>query len=415
MEIIMAAWSTSVRFSSLKLTDIQGLVRHEARSVDAAEVNHSNPDIVSARTSQNEVWVNDGTGNLVPASSEDQWLQVIEDRLLTVRNTRTLTNGHVVPVAMRRDATAVVDVVFMLDPDFTGKSADMTDDQRADVRSKLLVMARTMTDLVGAENVVGYSLHYDETNPHLHMMVTPIDDQRRLRWKSFVDGRAALGALHDVFRTDLRAAGYDATSERVDGGKRHLKLAEYKRQKDLERENNELLLKQRDELTQIANSVLPRVAELDDREAGLDARADALDTAWAEVPELGRRAREAGRAQGLKDAQAEVDQLRADAKQRLSKADERLSEADRKYQAAAAAQRVWEHHSKALEDELDLIEAIPSEFDRFLDAPLKNGTTLRPVFDRFTPQRQQRRARVERVIAQDPEDAPNQPSDGPQL
>lgn len=395
----MSGYSTSVRFQPTKLADVQGLVRHEARSVDPAEVAHSNPAIVAARTGQNVVWVSDGQGGFREATSVDEWMQAIEDRLAAAQNYRTLKDGRRVPVAMRKDAIAVVDCVFMLDPDYTGKVEDMTEEQRADATEKLGVMVQTMIDKVGAKNVVGWTIHWDETHPHVQMMVVPVDEQNRLRWKSFIDGPQALGAFHDVFREDLRAAGYDATAERVDGGKRHLGLAEYKRRQDAKREQDEHFRNQRDQLDAIAKDVKPkwaaldeRAADLDEREAQLKADREQLDAERAEMPELRRRDREAAREEGRAEGRAEyADQIAATQKA----AQEARDSADRADQARVAAEAA----QKAMWAEVDRLEQIPAEFDQFLDLPDANGKTLRPRYERaIAPNRERRRDRVQRVI-----------------
>ena len=49
---------------------------------------------------------------------------------------------------------------------------------------------------MGAENVIHFTVHMDETTPHAHWGAVPIKDGR-LSWKAFFDGRGGLSAFQD--------------------------------------------------------------------------------------------------------------------------------------------------------------------------------------------------------------------------
>ena len=49
---------------------------------------------------------------------------------------------------------------------------------------------------MGAENMIHFTVHMDETTPHAHWGAVPIKDGR-LSWKAFFDGRGGLSAFQD--------------------------------------------------------------------------------------------------------------------------------------------------------------------------------------------------------------------------
>lgn len=69
----------------------------------------------------------------------------------------------------------------------------------------------------GKENVVGYSAHHDETNPHTHFVIVPIKEatrgklkgQETLAQKNYFKGRDGLGRQHQDFRKYMNARGWD--------------------------------------------------------------------------------------------------------------------------------------------------------------------------------------------------------------
>lgn len=62
----------------------------------------------------------------------------------------------------------------------------------------------------GAENVIGWSIHYDEETPHMHVLMVPlVKDKDSWRYSSsqFLGGRADLVALQDQLAADLARFG----------------------------------------------------------------------------------------------------------------------------------------------------------------------------------------------------------------
>lgn len=62
----------------------------------------------------------------------------------------------------------------------------------------------------GAENIIGWSTHYDETTPHMHVLMVPlVQGKDGLKYSSseFVGGRVGLAAFHDHLARDLAEYG----------------------------------------------------------------------------------------------------------------------------------------------------------------------------------------------------------------
>ena len=251
----MTQWSTSFRVQGRTRNGVdrkQGkgrdkraalgpMLDHALRSLD--ELNgvhrkHSNPQIDPARISDNVVRISDGAGGFREAVAGDQVadvMQAIEDRVALARHTRTTKDGKTVPVAVREDASLALEVVLQLDPEYTGRVVDMTDEQKADAREKLDAMVEVLQKKAGAENVVAIAEHWDEENVHYHVFLVPLEDEKLVGSKIIGRSKQEYSAMHDQMRTALRVVGYDATFDRVDAGRGHEDVKTYKARRDREK------------------------------------------------------------------------------------------------------------------------------------------------------------------------------------
>lgn len=59
----------------------------------------------------------------------------------------------------------------------------------------------------GENNIIASTLHLDETSPHLHTEVIPIDNKGRLNAKSFTAGRQAMIKLHTSYGKEMEQFG----------------------------------------------------------------------------------------------------------------------------------------------------------------------------------------------------------------
>ena len=252
----VSGWTTSYRWAPVRREKVRGLVNHHARDVDAQhgrEVSHSNEGIVADRTRLNLTMVNDGNGGFVECTDSEQWIEYLDSRLDEVGHTwRTQKDGSRKPVALRKDAAVAVDYVLQLDPDFTGSAESLAADPEKDeeVRRLLAVMVDEVIEQHGQQNVIGWTLHLDEENPHIQMLAIPVVDGCTSYKQFFGDAEPgkrstkagsmrAYAERHDEMRHRLRDHGYEATFERVNEGLEHVPLAKYKTNKDKRRAERE--------------------------------------------------------------------------------------------------------------------------------------------------------------------------------
>lgn len=373
-------WTTSYRWAGVRRSDVAGLIRHDVRDVDrknGVEVSHSNTGIVSSKTLLNETVVNDGNGGFRRCAASREWLDFIDKRVSEARNFRTQKDGTRTPVAVRKDASVVVETILMLDPEFTGKIDEMSEDKRDEVRDLLQVMIDTEIERAGVENVVGWSVHWDESHPHVQMMTVPMTADGQLSMKKAYGGGQGTKAaaqkkyaeLHDTMRENLRDAGYDATMERVDSARSHLPLEKFKTLRDQQTKATQALAKAEARLS---------IATKDGDAAWRDRQTaqDELQSAEDEALRIRRRARDDGYRkgydEGLKEAETELAQEQAAARQARERAD--------------TQRRAAEAQLALLDETISTVEQVQPVFTAFLDHKMKDGRTLRPMFERFTEQ-----------------------------
>lgn len=400
-------WSTSARWERKTSKEAKALHKHEARDLASPGRGHSNPDIDLARVGDNKVYVTNDDGELVESTAPGDWARAIDRNLARVKGARydadegqwydSITRkGKTTERKRREDRTEVIDVVFQLDPDFTGPIVaghypvyddnghvlldaegnevtewhdDMTPEKREECQRLLMNMVETMAEKVGRHNVVGVAVQWDETHPHVHMQLTPVDDQGRLDWKSFINGPVATSRFHDVIRLNLQAEGYDATMERISDGQKHLGQEKFKARRDEERRTRQQTAAAEAKAAALvsvaakdgARALEDRRAARDDRAAAKADRAEAK-AQLAEVVELRRTAKAQGHREGYADGRREAEDevaetLRLAAQQRA----EAARQADANRRAAEATQQAL----RDVQEERDAVKAIREDLERF--------------------------------------------------
>lgn len=236
--------SLSHRQAGVTRGDLAGLIRHEYRDLDLSsgiETSHSNERIVAERTPQNHsfIWIDGAQSKL---TSSGQILDELDRRLAKAGGSRVnAKTGAVKRIAIRKDAAVVRNIVLQLDPSFTGSSEYLTSAECPEAHFSLVMkhlgdLVRFYGDLYGRENLLSLSVHLDETTPHVHLMVTPIDGQGRVRQASFIeDGRGAksgLAAVHRRAAEFMRERGYDADLAPRGVNRSHMSVDEFARYDD---------------------------------------------------------------------------------------------------------------------------------------------------------------------------------------
>lgn len=87
----------------------------------------------------------------------------------------------------------------------------------------------------GEDNIAGFYVHLDETNPHIHCCVLPITQQNRLSFKQVFSGatkweyRDKMLALHDGLAVCNKKWGLERGSNILETGAKHRPTEEYRR------------------------------------------------------------------------------------------------------------------------------------------------------------------------------------------
>lgn len=362
--------SISHAFRSLEERD--GLVRR-----------HSNPDIDPTKVKNNIVRMVDGRGGWRDPTKDDtvdSIVKRIESEFAEAKRSYRKRDGSIGYRGLGKNEPQAVEVIFQLDPAYTGKCEDLTNEKLADIQRLSEVALGHLSDHVGHENFIGYAMHLDETHPHVQAFYIPKNEEGKyVGMKSFGHGDNGLYyETHNQVRQVLREAGYDATDERVDKLKKHLPLEDFKKYKSLmqQLDDRELSLTEREKLLDEREALLSKgkrelnekLSEVDSREAALQPRLsnvkrrevalkrqendlvvreeraerilqreEALgireNNVVAERAEMARRKTEIDRREG------EAEDMREEAERILERRDEILDSAERRVQEAAEQAR----------------------------------------------------------------------------
>lgn len=333
--------TTSYVWQGRRQSEVSAMIRHEARSVEeqqGVKRRHANPLIDAARTGENRVLVNDGQGGFKLADSVDEISEAFERRLAQ----RKAGKGRSSPRKIRSDSNTAALFVLQLDPEFTGPCEGMSPEKRAEVERLHQVMIDQVVERMGQQNVISVSHHWDETNPHVHIICTAMTPDDRVAYYQAVgnDGkRSDWAAHHDAMREALRDSGYDATFERVGQGRKGESLTMYKQQMDQQHAAADELGSEWVRLDQWDTRLDNRDKRFDAwrgekeqefkaRNASLNQEVAKLDQAWEALDE---------RERVIVDAEAMLERDREDARERKSQAARELAEATQKREAAQQA------------------------------------------------------------------------------
>lgn len=208
----MAKQYAILRVQKCKGAEIGAMQYHNDREPGE----HLNPDIDPERTHLNYE-LHDAEGCYLPR----KYAAEVDAKIAANR-----ASGRKV----RKDAVKLVEGIITASPEFfEGKSEEEC--RRFFEDAYEFVCAE-----MGAENVIHFTVHMDETTPHAHWGAVPIKDGR-LSWKAFFDGRGGLSAFQDrCFEKVGKPWGLDRGEKH--SGRRYRETAEMKR--DLEQEVEEL-------------------------------------------------------------------------------------------------------------------------------------------------------------------------------
>lgn len=242
-----------------KKTDVKGLLYHNARDVDMYNGicrNHSNECIDATRTGYNQTYYyNQETETFEKCTDIEQIYTALKKRLETVKK------------PLRRDAVVLRSLILQLDPSWYEEHTS-----EAEWEFSYDCMIEWVCETFGQENIISFSIHEDETNPHIHVSFCPVTPDGRLSQKDFID-KNKLRTQHKSLREFMTEKGFEIEMQNRKPGKyaRRMSVDEYKDFAELQSEHENLdsafqyNVQQQEQLKR-------KKAELDTREQHLQAK-----------------------------------------------------------------------------------------------------------------------------------------------
>lgn len=242
-----------------KRNNVKGLIYHNARDVDmrnGIKRNHSNSSIDSDYTLNNQTYYyNSKTKRFEECTDVSQIENALQERLAMVKR------------PLRKDAVILRSLILQLDPEWYDEHMDESERQYS-----YKCMIDWACEIFGKKNIISYSLHEDETNPHIHVAFTPVTEDGRLSQKDYFD-KNKLREQHRSLRQYMTDKGFEIDLKNRKPGKyaRRMSVEEYRDFAELQNEQQILdssfryNVKRRQELDK-------RKLDLDRRESNLKAQ-----------------------------------------------------------------------------------------------------------------------------------------------
>lgn len=168
---------------------VRGMLKHNFRDIDT-------PNADESRTAENE--------HLTAKSVEDG-MRRYRDRL---------------PDKVRKNAVHAIDYLVTTSPGATEEANEQA----------MQVAFDWLCDKHGHENVIMASKHYDETTPHAHFLVVPIDEKGKLNARSFIGGtKHRMSELQDEFINEIKSRDIDLERGLKGSKARHTRIKDFYR------------------------------------------------------------------------------------------------------------------------------------------------------------------------------------------
>ncbi len=199
---------TSTKTSKSGNMGIAGYIRHIDRSADkmnGCEVQHSNPDINSDLTLENESYYKDSNGEWQRTSRSKDMENAINRRIEYAKE-----HGARISTKGKNDTVIVRPLVLQMGND------SITGHENTWMWDLMEILEKEF----GTDNITGFSIHKDETNPHIHVCFVPCHESEKngklkctISQTKFFHNPKQLAGLHRKFRKKLLDKGYDLELE----------------------------------------------------------------------------------------------------------------------------------------------------------------------------------------------------------
>ena len=200
---------TSTKTRKTGFGGIVGYIRHIDRETDRrnnCEVNHSNPDIRPDFTLENESYYKDSNGVWQRTDTSNDMLDSVNRRIEYAKE-----HGARIASKGKNDTVIARPLVVQLDSDAI---VQHNDTWVWDVMS-------IIEEMFGKENIIGFSIHKDETNVHVHIIFVPCYEKKKsngeikctISQTAFFKNPRQLASMHKQIRKELKNKGYDIEQE----------------------------------------------------------------------------------------------------------------------------------------------------------------------------------------------------------
>lgn len=200
---------TSTKTKKTGFGGISGYIRHIDRGTDrknGCEVNHSNPDIRSDFTLENESYYKDSNGVWQRTDTSNDMLNAVNERI-------TYAKEHGARIASKGKNETVIarPLVVQLDKELVQEHSD----------TWVWDVMSIIEEMFGKENITGFSVHKDETNVHVHIIFVPCFEKKKdngeikctISQTAFFKNPRQLASMHKQIRKELKNKGYDIEQE----------------------------------------------------------------------------------------------------------------------------------------------------------------------------------------------------------
>lgn len=180
---------------------------HTYRKTEQKYKKHGNEKIDTRMTDKNRDWTI--TGETIE--------KIVDDRIAShYKGKRNL----------RKDAVVVREIIVQASSElYEGLSIEEQQELSEQFTNDTYEF---LCDEFGKDNVLGFSEHLDETNPHTHFSIMPLTDDGRLSQKDFFKGPAGLKRQHRQYREHMNDEGWDFDTENKFDEQEAVPLRKYK-------------------------------------------------------------------------------------------------------------------------------------------------------------------------------------------
>ena len=200
---------TSTKTRKTGFGGISGYIRHIDRGTDrknGCEVNHSNPDIRSDFTLENESYYKDSNGVWQRTDTSNDMLDSVNRRIEYAKE-----HGARIASKGKNDTVIARPLVVQLDKELVQEHSD----------TWVWDVMSIIEEMFGKENITGFSVHKDETNVHVHIIFVPCFEKKKdngeikctISQTAFFKNPRQLASMHKQIRKELKNKGYDIEQE----------------------------------------------------------------------------------------------------------------------------------------------------------------------------------------------------------